>query len=179
MKSFRLPLLAGVVALFGLFALRSVAAEAPVISPATETLYVKVDSPDLIEFRHYRLAVVDGSELILSTLKKTAADQARFAKYTGKVEVLDDDAKAPEGAAVLVLMWDGGAVSASLQRRSQKKGLGAVSRAPLSSHPDYTQMRAELDRGSRDDRRDADLRAKTQMYLYEALRVVQRYQAKG
>jgi hypothetical protein len=179
MKSFRLPLLAGVVALFGLFTLRLAAAEAPTLSPATETLYVKVDSPDLIEFRHYRLAVVDGSELILSTLKKTAADQARFAQYAGKVEALDDDAKAPEGAAVLVLLWDGGAVSATLQRGSQKKQLGAVSRAPLSSHPDYTQMRAELDRGSRDERRDADLRARTQMNLYEALSQVQRYQAKG
>ena len=179
MKSFRLPLLAGVIALFGLFSLRLAAAEALTITPATETLYVKVDSPDLIEFRHYRLAVVDGSELILSTLKKTATDQARFANYAGKVEVLDDDAKVPEGAAVLVLMWDGGAVSATLRRDSQKKQLGAVSRAPLSGHPDYTQMRAELDRGSRDERRDADLRAKTQMDLYEALRLTQRFQAKG
>jgi hypothetical protein len=178
MKAFRYLLLAGLAALFSVTSLSLVAADVS-ISPATETLYVKVDSPDLIEFRHYRLAVVDGSELILSTLKKTAADQARFAQYPGKVEVLEDDAKAPEGAAVLVLMWDGGAVSATLQRGSQKQQLGAVSRAPLSGHPDYAQMRLELDRGSRDERRDADLRAKTQMYLYESLRQIQRNQAKG
>jgi len=178
MKSFRLPLLAGLAALFGVFTLRLAAAEAVTIAP-TETLYVKADSPDLIAFRHYRLAEVDGSELILATLKKTATDQARFAQYAGKVEVLDDDAKAPDGAAVLVLMWDGGAVSATLRRDSQKKQLGAVSRAPLSSHPDYTQMRAELNRGSREERRDAGLRAQTQLYLYESLRQVQRYQAKS
>ena len=179
MKSFRSLLLAGFAALCFVPALQLTAAQAPTLAPASETLYVKVDSPDLIEFRHYRLAVVDGSELILSTLKKTATDQARFAQYAGKVEVLDDDAKVPEGAAVLVLMWDGGAVSATLRRDGEKKQLGAVSRAPLSGHPNYTQMRVELDRGSRDERRDADLRAKTQMYLYESLRQVQKYQTKG
>ena len=48
-----------------------------------------------------------------------------------------------------------------------------MSRAPLSGHPDYTQRRAEVDRGSREERRDTDLRVKTQMNLYESLRLVQ------
>ena len=57
--------------------------------------------------------------------------------------------------------------------------MGAVSRAPLAGHPDYTQMSVELNRGSRDELRDAGLRANAQMYLYESLRQVQKYQPKG
>jgi len=179
MKSFRLPLLAGVIALFGLFSLRLVAAEPLTIAPATETLYVKADSPDLIAFHDYRRSKVDGSELILATLKKTAADQARFANYAGKVEVLDDEAKVPEGAAVLILTWNGEKVSATLQRGKREKSLGLVSAAPLAGHPDYPEMRKQLDRGSPEERSDAHLRTRTQMSLYESLRLVQRYQAKG
>jgi len=178
MKSFRSLLFAGVVALLSVLPLRLVAA-AVTLAPATETLYVKVDSPDLIAFHHYRLAEVDGSELILSTLQKSAADQARFAGYPGKVEVLADDAKVPAGAAVIVLTWNGASVSATLRRDDQKKELSVVSRTPLSSHPDYDQMRATLDRGNREERRDADLRARTQVNLFEALRLAQRYQSKG
>lgn len=178
MKSFRSLLLAGAAALLSVVPLSLVAA-AVSLAPATETLYVKVDSPDLIAFHHYRLAEVDGAELILSTLQKSVADQARFAGYPGKVEVLGDDAKVPAGAAVVVLTWDGGVVSATLRRDDKKKELGAVSRTPLSSHPDYEQIRATLDRGNREERRDADLRVKTQLYLFEALRLAQRYQVKG
>ena len=115
----------------------------------------------------------------VATLQKTAADQARFAKYAGKVEVLADDAKAPEGAAVLLLTWNGAQVSATLQRGKREKELGPVSRTPLANHPDYAQMRQELDRGSREERSDAELRARTQMNLYESLRLVQRHQTKG
>lgn len=178
MKSFRSLLFAGAAALLSVIPLRLVAA-AVTIAPATETLYVKVDSPDLIAFHHYRLAQADGSELIVATLQKTAADQARFAKYAGKVEVLADDAKAPEGAAVLLLTWNGAQVSATLQRGKREKELGPVSRTPLANHPDYAQMRQELDRGSREERSDAELRARTQMNLYESLRLVQRHQTKG
>ena len=179
MKSFRLPLLAGAVALFGLFSVRLVAAEPLVIAPAAETLYVKADSPNLMDFHDYRLSEVDGSELILATLKKTADDQVHFAKYAGKVEVLDDDAKAPEGAAVLILTWNGEKVSATLQRGKREKSLGLVSAAPLAGHPDYSEMRKQLDRASPDERSDAHLRTRTQMSLYESLRLVQRYQAKS
>jgi len=179
MKSFRLPLLAGAVALFGLFSVRLVAAEPLTIAPAAETLYVKADSPNLMDFHDYRLSEVDGSELILATLKKTADDQVRFAKYAGKVEVLDDDAKAPEGAAVLILTWNGEKVSATLQRGKREKSLGLVSAAPLAGHPDYSEMRKQLDRGSPEERSDAHLRTRTQMSLYESLRLVQRYQAKS
>lgn len=178
MKSFRLPLFARVVALFGLFSLRLVAAEPLTIAPATETLYVKIDSPNLIAFHDYRRSEVDGGELILATLKKTAADQVRFSKYPGKVEVLDDDAKAPEGAAILLLTWNGKKVSATLLRGKREKSLGLVSAAPLAGHPDYSQMRQELDRGTSDERSDAHLRTSTQMSLYESLRLVQRYQVK-
>jgi len=176
MKSFRSLLFAG-AALLSAVPLQLVAA-AVTISPAAETLYVKADSPDLIWFRHYRLAEVDGSELILATLKKTAADQARFAGYTGAVSVLDDGADAPEGAPVLLLTWSDGVVSATLQRGKANKEMGPVSRTPISNHPDYAQMRQYLDRGTSEERRDADLRARTQVNLYQSLRLVQRYQAK-
>jgi hypothetical protein len=173
MKSIRSLLLAGVAALLSVVPLALVAANVT-ISPAAETLYVRIDSPDLIAFRHYRLAKADGSELILSTLKKTAAEQARFAGYTGEVIVLDDGAEAPAGADVLLLEWNDELVNASLHRGGKKKFLSTVSRAPLSGHPNFPAMRADLDRGSRDERRDADLRAKTQMYLYESLRLARR-----
>lgn len=178
MKSFRSVLLAGATALLSVLPL-SLAAGSVSLSPAAETLYVKADSPDLIAFRHYRLAEVDGSELILGALQKSAADQARFAGYAGKVEVLDDNAEAPKGAAVIVLTWNGPEVSATLRRDEQKKELGTVSRAPLAGHPDYTQIRTTLNQGSREERRDAGLRARTQMNLFEALRLAQRQQAKG
>jgi hypothetical protein len=172
MKSFRSLLLAGAAVLLSIAPLSGFAAKFTV-SPASETLYVKVDSPDLIAFRHYRLAKVDGSELILSTLKQSAADQAGFAKYPGKVEVLDDEAVVPTGAALLLLTWNGTAVSATVQRDGNSKEIGLVSRSPISSHPDYAQMRKELDRGTSEERRDADLRARTRMNLYESLRLVQ------
>src|SRR6478736_1094040 len=178
MKSLRVILLAGFAVLSAALTPQLMAAKLT-ISPATEPLYVRIDSPNLIAFHDYRLAQADGSELILTTLKKTAADQARFAEYPGEVIVLDEDAKVPAGAAVLLLTWVGAEVNATLMRDGKEKSLGAVSRAPLSNHPDYATMRLELDRGSSDDRRDAQLRAKTQMQLYQSLRLVRRYQAKG
>lgn len=177
MKSFRFLLMATAAALLPVLSPSLFAAKV-IISPMTETLYVKADSPDLIWFRHYRLAEVDGTELILDTLKKSAVDQARFARYPGAVAVLDDDAKIPAGAAVLVLTWSDGVVSATLQRDGKGKELGPVSRTPLSNHPDYTRMRQYLDRGTPEERRDASLRANTQKNFYQALRLAQRYQAK-
>ncbi len=59
------------------------------------------------------------------------------------------------------------------------KEIGLVSRTPLANHPDYARMRQEMDRGSREERSDANLRARTEMNLYEALRLVQRDQVKG
>ena len=178
MKPFRFLLLAGAGALFALLPSR-LAAAALTVSPATETVYVKIESPDLITFHRYRLAEVNGSELILSTLKQTAADQARFAGYTGPVSVLDDDAKAPAGAPVLLLTWQGDEVFATLRRGDREQSLGVVSRTKLSTHPDYPEMRKSLDKGLSEERRDAHLRATTQMNLYVALRILNRYQTKA
>ncbi len=179
MKSFRFVVLAVAAALFAVLPLQLAAKPALTVAPATETVYVKIDSPDLIAFHHYRLAEVDGTELILSTLKQTADDQARFAKYPGPVSVLDDDAKAPDGAPVLLLTWSGDTVSATLQRGGREKSLGIVSRTALSTHPDFPEMMKYLDKGLSDQRRDAKLRAKTQMNLYVALLILNRYQAKS
>ena len=179
MKSFRFTLAAGAVALFSVLLLPLAAASALTVAPATETLYVRIDSPDLIAFHHYRLAEVNGTELILSTLKQTADDQARFAGYTGPVCVLDDNAKAPEGAPVLLLTWENERVTATLMRGGREKSLGVVSRVSMATHPDYPELRKDLDKGLSDQRRDAWLRARTQMNLYAALFILNRYKAKA
>jgi hypothetical protein len=179
MKSFRFALLAGAAALFSVLPLPLAAKPALTVSPATETLYVRIDSPDLIAFHRYRLAEVNGTELILSTLKQVADDQARWAGYPGPVSVLDDDAKAPEGAPVLLLTWEGDTVTATLIRGGREKSLGVVSRTKMSNHPDYPELRKDLDRGLSEERRDAHLRARTTMDLYAALLIVNRYQAKS
>jgi hypothetical protein len=179
MKSFRFLILVGVAALASFGPLRLAAAGGLTVAPATETVYVKIDSPDLIAFHHYRLAEVNGTELILTTLKQTADDQARFAGYAGPVCVLDDDAKAPDGAPVLLLTWNGDAVSATLLRGGREKSLGIVSRTSLATHPNYLEMRKYLDKGLSEEQHDAHLRAKTQMNLYMALRILTRYQAKA
>lgn len=179
MKLLRCATLASTLAL-SLVAIGTVSAGAAVtLSPATEALYVKIDSADILSFHHYRRALVDGRELLLATLKQTAADQARLANYPGKLVVLEDDAEVPEGAPELLLYWNGSDVSAALRRGSRERALGVVSRTPLANHPDYAQMRAAMNQGSVNERRDAVLRSEVQRDLYQALRVALRYREKA
>ncbi len=179
MKSIRCALLTGLALLLSAVPFRLSAADTvAATSPATK-LYVKIDSPDLLNFHDYRLSRVDSSELVLTTLKNSAAAQARFAGYPGEVIVLDENAKAPDGAAVLLLVWDRGVVTATFQQNGREKFLGVVSRTPLSTHPDYSRMRQDIDQGLREYRHDAHLRATTQMNLYQALLYLRNYQAKG
>lgn len=144
-------------------------------SPATSSvpvLYVTIDVLEPLDFRHYRRALGDGSELILTTLRQSAAEQARLAHCAGEVVVLDEKAAPPAKSPVLRLTWTVEAVAAELIPADGGKAinLGIVSGLPLTQHPDYDRMHAEISRqGLKDHRRDALLRAQTQMNLYLAL----------
>lgn len=162
----------------GLFCLGlvSVANTAPSsASPATPSapvLYVTIDALEPLDFRHYRRALVDGTELILTTLKQSAAAQARLANCPGEVVVLDEKVTPPAKSPVLRLTWTAEAVAAELFPADGGKAinLGIVSGLPLTQHPNYDRMHAEISRqGLKDHRRDALLRAQTQMNLYLAL----------
>ncbi len=136
------------------------------------TLYVTIDALEPMEFRHQRRALADGSELILTTLQESATTQARFAGYGGEVIVLAEKAQPPASARVLRLTWTGETVAADLLPVGGTKAvnLGVVSGLPLTQHPDYDRMHAEVSRHTlKDERRDALLRAQTQMNLYLAL----------
>lgn len=135
-------------------------------------LYVVISTTEPIEFKQYRHARADGRELILSTLKMRADQQARFAGYPGDVTVLDEKDAPPADAAVLRLTWTADVVAAELIAHAGAKPqyLGVVSRSPLSEHPDFKAMQHEIDQsGASDKKRDATLRAKTEMNLYLAL----------
>ncbi len=180
MKSLRFALVASAAALYAILPLQLAAASTVKVAPAAEPVYVKIESNQMIWFEHYRYSEANGSEeIILSTLKQTAVDQARFAGYPGAVIVLDDGAKVPEGAPVLLLTWNGETVNATLIRGDRETSLGVVSRSSTSTHPDYANMRQFLDKGPHLERRDAVLRANTQMNLYVALRLLNRNQDKA
>lgn len=150
----------------------ALAAPAAEPAPTAPILYVTIDALEPMEFRHQRRALADGSELILTTLQETAAAQARFAGFEGSVVVLAEKAKPAAGANVLRLTWTSEAVAAELLPGDGGKpiNLGIVSGLPLTQHPDYDRMHAEVSRhGLKDKRRDALLRAQTQMNLYLAL----------
>jgi hypothetical protein len=176
MKSTRLPF---ALMLFAALPWWLGAADAAVVAPPLEKVYVQIDSPDLIFFHHYRLSQVDGHDLILNELKNTAAAQARFADYPGELVVLDAEAKAPAGAPVLLLYWNRLTVTASLIRGGKEDYLGVVSRTPYDAHPDYINMQPKLNRGLPAEQRDEDLRARTQMNLYQALRLLRRQMVKA
>jgi hypothetical protein len=135
-------------------------------------LQVVVQAHDPIKFRQYRHGLADGKELILSTLKLAADQQAQFAGYPGDVVVLDEETEPAADAPVLRLIWtEDEAVAAELVTPGTKpRYLGIVSRSPLSEHPDYRAMEQEIDRsGSSDRKRDASVRAHTRLHLYLAL----------
>lgn len=146
-------------------------------TPAVPVLYVTIDALEPLDFRHYRRALGDGSELILATLKQSADAQARLAHCAHEIVVLDETAAPPAKAPVLRLTWTADAVAADLLPADGGKtiNLGIVSGLPLTQHPDYDRMHAEISRqGLKDHRRDAILRAQTQMNLYLALQRVTR-----
>jgi hypothetical protein len=176
MKTSRQFLFAGLSGLMFAWALFSRAAEVA-SAPAGDKLYVNIEYYDPIRFDHMRYARSTGDELILATLKDSAAAQARFAGYAGEIAVLDEHAKAPAGAPVLTLTWNDGAVAADFAHHGQSKFLGIVNREPLSYHPDFRNMQRSIDSaGLADARRDAAVRAGVQMDLYLALHYLVHYQ---
>ncbi len=136
-------------------------------------LHVEIRAQDPISFHQFRHGLADGEELILSTLRMNADQQAQFARYPGDVVVLGENETAPADAPVLRLTWaEGGDVTADLLMPPDRKAkfLGVLSRSPLSEHPDYKEMRRKIDQsGSSDRKRDATVRAQVQLELYLAL----------
>ncbi len=178
MKYPRLPLLTAFAALLlpaFSTAVRAETSASPVA--AGDAVYVTIENFDPIRFDRMRYALMTGDELILSTLKSSATEQARFAGYTGTVNVLDENAKPPAGATLLTLTWNGNAVSADVTQAGKSKYLGVVNRLPISYHPDFKRMQLSIDTaGVPNARRDAALRAEVQMDLFQALQYLVRYQ---
>lgn len=178
MISTRLLLLVALAALF----LPVIATAAKDESPAPsvglgETVYVTIEYFDPIRFERMRYGLMTGDELILATLRDSAAEQARFAGYAGTVIVLAENAKPPAEATVLRLTWNGNAVGADVTQAGKGKFLGVVNRLPISYHPDFMRMQRSIDTaGVPNARRDAALRAEVQMDLFQALQYLVRYQ---
>lgn len=154
------------------------AADNPAPVSSTEKLYVAIRYTDPIEFERMRYSSLTQNELILSTLKNTAQTQARAAGYVGEVIVLDEDTVAPNGAAILTLMWGTSrGVTVDLSQGGQKKYLGVVPGGPLAFHPDHALMQRRLDRAMMPDaHRDESLRVGTELELFYALQYVVKHQ---
>jgi len=146
-----------------------------------EKLYVAIDYFNPIQFELMRYSWLSGEEIILNTLKATAAAQARAAGYTGELAVLEENAQAPEGAAVLRLTWvKGGNVTADLTQNGRNQYLGVVNRTPIAFHPDHDQMQRRLNHALlAEEHRDMVLRVATEMDLFVALRYVVKYESKA
>ena len=178
MNAQRLTLFTAFAALIFTGVAASATAETPAQPVASgETVYVTIEYFDPIRFDRMRHALTTGDDLILVTLKDSAAEQARFAGYTGTLIVLDEKTKPPVNATVLTLTWNERDVAASVTQAGKSKYLGIVNRQPISYHPDYMHMRQLIDSaGLPDARRDAALRAEVQMDLYKALEYLVNYQ---
>ncbi|MDI1250297.1 MAG: hypothetical protein PSV13_15650 [Lacunisphaera sp.] len=177
MKSLRPSLFAAFAAVLLLGAANLRAAETPAPAAADSRLYVTIGYSDPIRFNQMRWARSSGEDLIIPTLKSSAAEQARFAGYVGEIIVLDEKTQAPDGATVLNLAWNDGAVTADVTQAGKNKYLGVVNRQPLTDHPDFARLRRSIDTaGLPEARRDAAARAELQMELYLALRYLVHHQ---
>lgn len=137
-------------------------------------LYVTIETFDPIKFNDYRHGRKQPGDLILGTLKGTAADSARLAGMDDEVVVLDEDAKAPEGAPVLRLTWTDGrrTVTADLTENGKNHYLGVVSRKPMLDHPEHQRLlRTVTSALLPEDRNDATVQVQTEMNLYFALKL--------
>jgi len=137
-------------------------------------LYVTIETFAPIKFQELRYSRTKSGEMILSTLKETAAISAKFAGLNDEVVVLDDDVNAPEGAPVLRLTWINGrgTVTADLTENGKNHYLGVVSRKDMLLHPDHPRLTRMLtSAGVPDAYRDAVVRTETEMNLYFALKL--------
>ncbi len=87
--------------------------------------------------------------------------------------MLEENAKAPEGASVLLLTWtDGRTVTADLTENGKNTYLGVVSRVSFLSHPDHKRLTRELRSAVMPyARSDTAVRTETEMNLYFALKM--------
>jgi len=169
---------AGFVALLLAGPLVGAADDAPAPVTSADKLYVTIDYTDPVQFERMRYSRLTQQELIVSTLKNTAATQAAAAGYAGEVTVLDENSKAPEGATVMSLTWGtSSGVTVDLTQGGRKKFLGVARGTALAFHPDHDRMQRRLDRALMPDaHRDEALRVATELELYYALRNVVKHQ---
>lgn len=182
MKTAQFRLLLGFAVMLGAITVARSAMYVPAPASATgEKLYVAIEYFDPAAFDRLRYSALTGDEVILSTLKATAATQAQAAGYNGEVAVLDDGAKAPEGAPVLRLTWGIAAgVTVDLLEGGKSTYLGIAGRLPLTAHPDHDSMQRRLDKALMPaSHQDEALRVRTEMELFTALQYVVEYRQKS
>lgn len=136
-----------------------------------DPLYLRIETHDVQMFERLRYGENSGDEIVVSTVRTSAAEQAKFAELSRNVIVLPEGAKAPKGAKELVMYWGLHDVTAELNDglHTKPKFLGVVSRTNFSSHPNSVGMWGEVNRAGLSMRKDSMLRANTQMYLYVSL----------
>jgi hypothetical protein len=177
MKVLHLPLLLALSAL-----LLAPALSASTANPATGgKLYVTIETFDPIKFNDYRHGLKQSGDLVLSTLKETAAASAKLAGLNDEVVVLDDDVKAPAGAPVLSLTWTDGrkTVTADLTENGKNHFLGVVSRKDMLLHPEHLRLTRTLTSAALPEaHRDAVVRTETEMNLYFALKLTVDFRAR-
>ncbi len=177
MKFPRLFGFAGSLVAASCLALAAQGAARPSAVPAPGApVYVAIEYTSPIRFDRLRYSLMTGDELVLATLKNSATEQARVAGYDGDVIVLDEDAKAPEGAAVMTLTWFDDAVTAVISANGASKYLGVVNRAPLSEHPDYATLQRSIKWAPAELHRDTHLEARLKVDLWKAFALLVRYQ---
>jgi hypothetical protein len=145
-------------------------------------LYVTIETFDPIKFNDYRHGLKQSGDLVLSTLKETAAASAKLAGLNDEVVVLDDDVKAPAGAPVLCLTWTDGrrTVTADLTENGKNHYLGVVSRKDMLLHPEHQRLMRMLTSAALPEAyRDAVVRTETEMNLYFALKLTVDHRARA
>jgi len=146
------------------------ASDVPVLN---NKLYVTVDTFEPIKFNDMRHALAQEADLVLDTLKETAAASAKLAGISDEVVVLDYDEKAPKGASVLCLTWTDGrvTVTADLTENGKSYYLGVVSNESILTHPDRLRLQRAVNLAPRrEDVYDATVRTTTEANLYFALK---------
>lgn len=152
------------------------------VAPAAPAgkLYVAIDTFEPIKFNTYRYGRAQPGDLVLSTLKATAAASAKLAELSDEIVVLDEGASAPAGARVLRLTWTDGrnTVTADLTENGHNHYLGVVSRKEIPDHPEHQRLlRTVMSAVTADAQNDATVQVRTEMNLYFALKLAAAYHA--
>lgn len=179
-----LPLVLALAAL--LVAPVSRAAPATPAAPAEPApapkLYVTIATFEPIRFQDYRLARKQRGDLVLPTLRQTAASCAKLAGLPNEIVVLDEDAPPPPNAAVLRLTWTDGSstVTADLTEQGKNHYLGVASRYSMFDFPEHKRLTRALTAAALpDDRNDVSVATEAELNLYFSLKLVANFRARA